>query len=87
MRKFMAIAVVLTMAFTFGMVIAHAQQADTNKDGAMKMMSRDCPMMTGADGAKCAMGEDGKCPMAADKCPMPSHHGSKTSSAPDHGAH
>ena len=75
MRKVMAIAVVL-MIFAFGAAaVIHAQQTDM-KDHGMMMMNSDCPMMAKAEGAKCAMGNDGKCPMAADKCPMPSHHGS-----------
>ena len=81
----MAIAVVLMMVFTFGIATINAQRTDTNNHGTM-MMGNDCPMMAKADGIKCTMGSDGKCPMAADKCPMPSHHDSKTFTAPDHGA-
>ncbi|MGA2225672.1 MAG: hypothetical protein ABSH41_14650 [Syntrophobacteraceae bacterium] len=73
MKKVMTIAVVL-MIFAFGAVAIHAQQTDMKDHGMM--MSAGCPMMTKAEGAKCAMGNDGKCPMAADKCQMPSHHGS-----------
>jgi hypothetical protein len=85
MKKFMTIAVVLMMVFAFGIVGIHAQQTDTKNHGTM-MMGTDCQMMAKAENVKCAMGNDGKCPMAADKCPMASHHGSETSTAPDHGA-
>lgn len=82
MKKVMAIAVVL-MVFTFGVAALHAQQTEMQDHGKM-MMGADCPMMAKADSTKCAMGNDGKCPMAADKCPMPSHHGSQTSAVPEH---
>jgi len=86
MQKFMALAVVVMMVFAFGIAGVSAQQADTKSQGTM-MCCKGCPMMAKADDAKCAMGEDGKCPMAADKCPMPSHHGLKKDPVPDHGAH
>ncbi len=79
MKKVLAIAVVL-MIFAFGVVAIHAQQTDMKDHG---MMSSDCPMMAKAEGAKCAIGNDVKCPMAAGKCPMPSHHGSETPTVPD----
>lgn len=85
MRKLITIAVVLMMVFAFGIASIHAQQADTKNHGTM-MMGTDCPMMAKADVAKCTTDADGKCPMAADKCPMSSHHASKTWTAPDHGA-
>jgi hypothetical protein len=85
MKKFMATAVVLMMVFTFGIAGIHAQQTDTKSHGTM-MMGTDCPMMAKGEGMKCKMGDNGKCPMAADKCPMASHHESKTVTAPDHGA-
>ena len=72
MKKVMAIGVVL-MIFAFGAVAIHAQQTDMKDHGMM--MSAGCPMMA-AEGAKCTMGNYGKCPMAAGKCQMPSHHGS-----------
>ncbi len=84
MKRFMTIAVVLMMVFTFGIAGVNAQQADTKDHGKM-MMGMDCPMMSKAEGTKCAMNADGKCPMAANKCPMDSHHGSKGFVAPDHG--
>jgi hypothetical protein len=86
LKKIVAIAVVLMMAFTFGVTSIHAGQTDTKNHGTM-MTGTDCPMMAKAEGMKCTMGDDGKCPMAADKCPMASHHESKTVAAPDHGAH
>ena len=82
MKKVMAVALVL-MIFAFGIVAIHAQQTDVKDHGMM--MRSDCPMMSTAGGAKCATGNDGKCPMDAGKCPMPSHHGSRTSSVQDHG--
>lgn len=78
MKKFMAIAVVLMMVFTFGIATIHAQWTDTNNHDTM-MMGNDCPMMAKADSIKCTTGNDGK-------CPMPSHHDSKTFTAHDHGA-
>jgi hypothetical protein len=50
------------------------------------MMGNGCPMMAKADSMKCSMETDSRCPMAADKCPVTSHHESKTWTAPDHGA-
>ncbi len=85
MKKIMATLVVLMMVFTFGIAAIHAQQADTHNHGKM-MMAKDCPMMAGAGNMNCTMAGDNKCPMSADKCPMASHHESKTWTAPDHGA-
>lgn len=84
MKKFMTVAVVLMMVFTFGIAGVNAQQADPKDHGTMTM-GKDCPMMTKADGTKCAMGNDGKCPMASDKCPNASHHDSQAQKH-NHGA-
>ncbi len=76
MRKLAAIAIVL-MIFTFSVAGLQAQQTDTKTQthGPMMMMgSVDCPMAANTQEMRCAMSKNGKCPMVADKCPMPSHH-------------
>ncbi len=75
MKRLIAISIVLMVALTFGVVAIHAQQADTATGGMM--MNQNCPMH-GVDMNKCMVGNDGKCPMAAEKCPMASHHVHKT---------
>ena len=70
MKKFMAIAVVLMMVFTFGIATIHAQWTDTNNHDTM-MMGNDCPMMAKADSIKCTTGNDGKCPMLRITTPKP----------------
>jgi hypothetical protein len=90
MKKFMAVAVIIMMVFAFGIISSHAQQADTTTHHSMMkgadcpmMHGTDCPMMAKAEGTKCPMMSGDKCPMSADKCPMQSHHDSKTSTAPE----
>ena len=90
MKKFMAVAVLIMMVFAFGIANTRAQQNDANTHHSMMqgadsgmMHGADCPMMAKAEGSKCPMMNSDKCPMAADKCPMQSHHGSKTPAAPE----
>lgn len=76
MKKIIVSVAVVMMVFTFGVVGIHAQQTGSQDHGSM-MTTTGCPMMARADGTRCAMGTDGRCPMAADKCPVSSHHGTR----------
>lgn len=78
MKTFMAIALALVIALSFGIATSRAQQANAGNHGPM-MMSCNCAAMAKTKGAKCQMG--------AGKCPMCSHQGSMKGQSPNEGAH
>jgi hypothetical protein len=78
MKTFMAIALALVIALSFGIATSRAQQANAGNHGTM-MMSCNCAAMAKTKGAKCRM--------CAGKCPMCSHQGSMKGQCPNEGAH